>query len=306
MIKPMLAEIADKAFNSSDYLWEVKLDGIRALVTVEPAADKPARVKIQARSGADKTGLFPELTFNVRCPVILDGEIVSYDARGKSQFNLVQHRANRTYNIADSAKQYPCVYEIFDILQVGRDGTTVSLMNQPLAKRKQMLDLVVTPTATAKIALTYSDGEALYQRAQDNHLEGIIGKKLSGLYYPDKREWLKVKVPQMGSYWVGGFTAGTGWRADTFGALVLFDADLKYVGMVGTGFNDQQIGEIMAGLNARKMATPGFSDADIRTIEREARTAVTYVRPELKILVKYLEMTNDGRLRFPAFKGMVT
>ena len=89
-----------------------------------------------------------------------------------------------------------------------------------------------------------------------------------------------------------GYTAGTGWRTSTFGALVLSDAKGNYAGEVGTGFNDETISDLA------KMFSPG-----VCPFHHEPEPA-TWIKP-FAIRVRYLEFTNDRVLRFPSFKGVV-
>jgi bifunctional non-homologous end joining protein LigD len=289
-IKPMLARLEAKPWNDPEWIWEVKYDGVRAIVNTGTGT-------IQSRSGKDKTANFPEIKPKTVKPAILDGEIVSY-ANGKTDFNSIQHRSTSS-DLQFRTNEYPACYEVFDVLEI--DGISVAMY--PLADRKKLLAAVLVPDNTVHLAGASMDGEALFASAVANQLEGVIGKKLNQRYVENAREWVKVKLSQLGNFVVCGFTQGTGWRASTFGALVLgefFHDSMRFVGEVGTGFNDRDIDEIFTSLRLTVNANCPFSPNPYTNGKQP-----TWVTPAMEVIVKYLEFTNDGKLRFPAFKGMV-
>ena len=275
MIKPMLCKTMPEAIDDPDYIWERKYDGARII-----AADG----RLWGRSGREKTALFPELDIHTKLSAVLDGEVVSGEA-----FNGIQHRINRVNGIYSAAKDFPASFEVFDILEA--DGK--NLQNLPLLKRKELLEKILIPTDNVRLApVVDTFGVKLFELARSEQWEGIIGKKKTGTYLQDKREWLKVKCWQLGKFLVVGYTEGTGWRASTFGALVLSDLKGSYVGSVGTGFNDKEIAALY------RMLVPGSCP-----FSREPEKA-TWVKP-FAVKIQYLEFTNDQRLRFPSFKGVV-
>lgn len=290
MTKPMLCKIQEKPFNDDRYLWETKFDGIRCKAKAEVSG-----YALQARSGTEKTHLFPELELRTKVPAVLDGELVCYAPDGTPQFNLIQHRVNRINNIQLAIRSYPATYEVFDILEA--DG--IDLKHLPLSKRKEMLQAVLIPTSNVKVSQFTDDGVQLFQEALQHGLEGIIGKLKAGSYQPGKREWLKVKTVRTDTFTVCGFTAGTGWRTSTFGAMVLaIPNGLLYVGMVGTGFDEKKLGELdrrMRSLVTGVCPMEGWNNSE----------PVTWIKPEMQVFIRYLEFTNDNRLRFPSFKGVV-
>ena len=279
MIKPMLCQTADKAFDSPDYIWEGKYDGARIIAYVNGTERK-----LQGRSGAIKTTLFPELDVRTKTPAILDGEVIS----GNS-FNDLQHRVNRQNGIATAMKAYPAKYVVFDVLE----ANGINVRSSPLIKRKEILQTLLVETDNVSLAPYTEKGVGLFQVIKERQLEGVIGKRKQGAYLEDKREWLKVKTWQEGTFLVVGYTKGTGWRATTFGALVLSDIKGRYVGSVGTGFTDLVIANIY-----KEWLVPAPCP-----FPREPEPA-TWVKP-FAAKIRYLEFTNDGMLRFPSFKGVV-
>ena len=134
-------------------------------------------------------------------------------------------------------------------------------------------------------------------------LEGIVGKNLNGRYQQDAREWVKVKLNKLDIFVVCGYTAGTGWRASTFGALVLGKmtaSGMEFVGEVGTGFNDRDIDEIFTAMRLLQTNSCPFSNNPYTNGGQPM-----WVTPNICIIVRYLEFTNSGLLRFPAYKGIV-
>ncbi len=283
MIKPMLCRGHPEVFSDPGYIWETKYDGNRII-----AAGGGRSYRLQARSGRDRTAQFPELRLSTKHDAVLDGELVCYEANGRidGTFNSIQRR-NCMNNIAKAAELYPVTFEVFDILEV--DG--VSVEDAPLRQRKGLLEMVLQPTENVRLGHFTVDGVSLFERAKAQGLEGVVGKKLDGQYLQDKREWLKVKVWKYGTFLVIGYTAGTGWRASTFGALVLSDMTGNYVGEVGTGFNNQQLGEIC------ELFQPCPCPL------QKPPVSATWVKP-FSACIRYLEYTNDGVLRFPSWRGM--
>lgn len=287
MIKPMLAQLSPKPFDDPEhYIWEEKFDGIRAVVVVDGLNHR-----IFARSGTEKTALFPELDIQTNMPCILDGEIIS----AKGDFNSIQHRANRINGIHYAVQEFPAEYRVFDVIEL----KGVNIKNVPLSKRKEVLGLTFKPTDNAKLTYYTSDGVLLFEKMISEGKEGVIGKRLSSAYLENKRGWLKVKCNKEGEFVVCGYTPGLGWRDSTFGALVLAKQDvgsLVYVGLVGTGFTSAEIALIFGHLRSLVTGIALFPCPE---------PVVIWVKPELVIKVRYLEYTNDGHLRFPAYKGLV-
>ncbi len=290
-IKPMLAKDGVTAVNDPGMLWEPKYDGARSIAFVDGTMKG---YRLQARSGTDKTATFPELEFDIVSSMVVDGEIVS--ATGKSFQDGIQPRVNRDREISLAVKAMPAKLVVFDILEL--DGRNLEAL--PLKDRKEILSQVLRPTPTVEITPYTDDGVALMAKSRALKAigdgvyrqgeEGVIGKSKLGRYARDKREWFKVKCWMDGVFFAVGYTAGTGWRQSTFGALVLADAKGKYVGEVGTGFTMTTINELV------KMFSPG-----VCPFPREPEPA-TWIKP-FAVKVRYLEMSNDGILRFPSFKG---
>jgi len=268
MIRPMLCRLAARPHDDPGWVWERKYDGVRMLVITGPDGS----VRLQARSGTDKTPQFPELAdgVGVGAPLdsVLDGEVVG--SRGLTFQEFAQRRVNRTDGIAAMAAECPAFFAAFDAIRL--DGVDWSMM--PLRWRRDLLkkhvggQQVVFPTESGS-------GTAMFECAKENGWEGVVGKDLSQPYLFGKRAWLKVKVWQEGVFMLCDPVPGLGRRDGMAGSFALMDLCGKYVGHVGTGFDE----------------------AELRRLTVLVRTGDSPVYAK----VKYVEMTNDGKLRFPVY-----
>ncbi len=286
----MLCDLRDTSWNQRDWIWETKYDGVRAIVNTGTG-------NIHSRSGKDKTANFPEIRPETLKPAILDGEIVSY-ANGISDFNSIQHRATSS-DLEFRQAKYPAEYEVFDIIEL--DGQDVTRL--PLIQRKELLEAILVPSNTVHLAGHTDDGVAAFALAVARSMEGIVGKNLNHPYMQNARGWVKVKRSQIGQFKVVGYTAGTGWRSTTFGALVLADMghdDYVFIGEVGTGFNDKAIQHLMS------LMTHSTPECQFSVNPYSSGNQPTWIENGPIVKVKYLEFTNDNKLRFPVFTGIKT
>ena len=157
-------------------------------------------------------------------------------------------QASKAGDIEREARETPCTYVVFDILERGGKP----LISKPLSERKAILRESLRDGEHVVVSsYVVGEGEAYYEAAVAKGLEGVVAKKLDSPYRPGERsrEWLKVKRVKTADCVVVGYTRGTGNRADTFGALLLglYDGDmLTFVGRVGTGFTDKSLRELLA------------------------------------------------------------
>jgi bifunctional non-homologous end joining protein LigD len=299
-LRPMLASSADAAFDDPDWVFEPKLDGIRVLVSIQGES-----VRIESRNGLDLSSQFPALRENFKeqltTGMVLDGEIVAFDETGPS-FNAMLKRLHlqdgAMLNQMDS--QIPCVFYAFDLLHFeGWD-----LRGRPLLDRRRYLEQLLLPTeAVQLVSQVREEGTMLYQAVLANGLEGVMAKGLSSTYEAGRRSsaWLKIKSFQTADLVVGGYSKGSGGRGDTFGAFLLgfFEGDkLIYVGNVGSGFNDSQLDFFKAHFDSIVSERMPFTE------KPPSDSAVTWVRPETVVEVKFQQITPAGILRSPVFLRM--
>lgn len=297
---PMLATLVDEAFDDDDWLFEIKWDGYRAICTVR----ENGKLSLVSRNGLDFLKQFPELEeLNgawKTLPIVVDGEIVSLDERGRSSFQRLQGSFNKQRPSARSpeAKKYPLTYVAFDVLYAdGKD-----LRKTPLERRKGILEQVIGDTDLVLYSKhVIGDGRTFFEQAQRQQLEGIIGKRRDSLYQERRtRDWVKIKAQLMQECVIGGFTEPRGSRKG-FGALLvgLYDRKkLYYVGSVGTGFNTKLLASLTAQLKKiERKTSPFVNDVD-------STTKAHFVEPKLVGEVRFTEWTRDGVMRQPAFLGL--
>ncbi|HET9030117.1 MAG TPA: non-homologous end-joining DNA ligase [Candidatus Aquilonibacter sp.] len=286
-----LATLIEDPFDDDGWLFEIKWDGYRAVCTV----DEHGSMSLVSRNGLDLLQQFPDLAGLADAfesvPIMVDGEIVSLDARGRSDFQRLQEYQQHGHDLT---------YAAFDVIYAdGRDQRKV-----PLEERKALLERLIRDDDLVLYSKhVIGKGKALFAQAQKNNLEGIIGKKRDSSYVERRtRDWVKIKVQYEQEFVVGGWTDPRGSRKG-FGSLLLGAYEgkkLRFVGSVGTGFSAKLIGEIAKKLQRLERATSPFVN------DVTANAPAHWVKPELVAQVRFTEWTRDGYLRHPAFLGLRT
>jgi bifunctional non-homologous end joining protein LigD len=289
---PMLASLAERIPRGDGWTFEVKFDGYRAVAYI-----RGGECRLVSRNGNDLTGRFPDvaraLVKAVRSPnAVVDGEVTRVDDSGRTSFSELQQGSGAL------------VFYAFDLLEL--DGH--SFVDEPLERRKERLrELLDGRVKTVAFSESFDDGDALYQVARERGLEGIVAKRAGSAYKPGRRsrDWLKLKTDLNDEFVVAGYTRGAGRRAGTFGSLVLGvneDGQLRYVGNVGTGFDDAEIRKLLKLLKPLHRDDPPF--AAVPKMPRVRKGDVQWVEPRLVAQVRYGEWTHDGHLRHPAYLGL--
>lgn len=293
--RPMLATPWRAPFSDPDWRFEVKWDGVRALLYADRGT-----VVLRSRRGREVTAGYPELKgFSPVRSCVLDGEIVAFDDEDRPSFEALQQRMNLTgARAADAARSMPVTYVVFDVLFDGRD-----LTNVPLEARGERLRAIDLPPSMVRSEVTETAGEALYRAVVSRGLEGVMAKRLGSLYRAGVRspDWRKIPNVRVVRAVVGGFTPGERGRSGSFGALLLGLWDgprLRWIGAVGTGFTDEALRTIRTGLDQMTAdGSPFTADPGI--------PPATWVKPRLVARVEFKEWTRAGRLRAPSFKGFL-
>jgi bifunctional non-homologous end joining protein LigD len=298
-LRPMLAELAAGPFSDPNWLFEPKLDGLRALAFI-----REGKVTLLSRNANDITAQYPalvgELAAQPVAQMLLDGEIVALDEDGLPSFERLQQRMHltRPADIQRQDAQTPVLYFVFDLLYLdGFDLTKVLLL-----QRKATLAQALLPSSTIRyVDHVDGDGDEAYRQAVKLGLEGVVGKRRDWAYEAGKRSraWLKVKGVLTAEFVVGGYSQGSGERAATFGALLLGyydDGRLVYAGNVGSGFDQAGLKEILERLKGLRSERSPFADQPAL-----GKTKPVWVRPHLVAEVKFAQWTREGRLRAPAF-----
>jgi len=310
-VEPMQATLTERPFSAPGWFFEPKLDGVRAIALIDRG-----NVTLQSRRGLDATRQYPALVKGLASQpepqLVLDGEIVALDDNGVPSFQRIQQRLNltRDADIRRADAEIPVFYYVFDLLYAGGHD----LRATPLEQRKELLHQLVLPSDSVLLVDHFEeDGEEAFAAAIDNGLEGLIAKKRDSVYESGRRarSWLKIKGTREEEFVVGGYTDGSGARADTFGALLLGQYDsrkrLIYAGNVGTGFDDKTLENLKKRLDAFRTDSCPFAEQPTRgglTFGKPKNAPITWVKPELVARVKFTHWTDDNRLRAPSFQGL--
>lgn len=293
----MLANSRKDVPSNGNYLYEVKWDGIRAMITLDEGD-----ISIRSRNRRDITEPFaellePEKAFRASS-LVIDCEIVCLDGDGRPVFQNVINRMRHTSEsaIKRGAARHPAVCYVFDLLYL--DGRPVA--HEPIERRREWLADLVKRDTPYRVSETMEDGHALFEAASRMGLEGIMAKELGSRYLPGKRstQWLKIKSRQTADCVIIGYTKGKGDRAATFGALHIgqYDGDeLHYVGKVGTGFDDRTLRNVLTELKKVAEAKRPIKEKPLD----DAQTV--WLEPKLLCEVEYASITNNGTLREPVF-----
>lgn len=281
----MLATLVREPFHQPGWVYEEKYDGYRIL-----AYKEGSRVRLYSRNAIDRTDRFSDVAVAMSTlrpsTLLLDGEISVFDRQGVSRFQLLQ-------NLGTGKS----VFAVFDCLY--KDGK--DLRGRPLSERRAALEesiarnKLITPSTRLS-----SDGFKAYRLAMERKFEGLVAKDLASRYVEGRsRFWLKVKVHQEDEFVIGGFTEPSGSRTH-FGALLLGAYDhgkLRFVGKVGTGFNDQSLSMLFKKFRPLVRQQSAFVDPPR---DRD----VTFLSPKLVAQISYQEWTADKKLRQPVFLGL--
>ena len=287
---PMLASAAEP-FRRAGWLFEVKYDGYRLLVTRD--GDE---VRLTSRRGIDLTPRFPELVKCVRrLPydgLAIDGEVVVHDERGAPRFGLLQERAavRGEPATAQAARHNPVTFYAFDLLH----AAGYDLKRQPLTTRKALLQAVLPSCGPLRYsAHVEEDGVAAFEAMKALALEGVVGKRGDSPYRAGRsQDWLKVRANRTGDFVVLGWVPQRS-NAEDLGAMVLGeyrDGTLTCCGRVGSGLGQTARREAQGRLAAAGTGTQLAAIPDAR-----------WVQPTEVCEVEYREYSLDGNVRQPVF-----
>jgi bifunctional non-homologous end joining protein LigD len=303
-LRPMLTQAGSLPAHDEGWAYEFKWDGVRALVFVDGG-----RIRIVTRNGNDVTATYPELRALGEAlgshQAVLDGELVALDEQGRPSFGVLQERIHvaaesRARRLAQSV---PVSYFLFDLLYL--DGRSLTAL--PYDERRRALEglALAGPAWQTPDAYPGVPGADLLAVARERGLEGVVAKRRDSAYLPGRRTeaWIKIKNFATQEVVVGGFTAGEGRRRGTLGALLVGlpePAGLRYVGKVGTGFDERTLADLSGRLGGLAAPTSPFSTA----VPAAEVRAATWVRPELVGEVRFVQWTREGRLRAPSWRGL--
>src|SRR5215472_12838073 len=289
-IPPMMAESAKAPFDSPDWIFEIKLDGYRAITVL----DETGKHHLWSRNGLALEAKFPAIatavsTLNLRS-TILDGEVVAVDENGIPRFQLLQRFQKQP--------TAPTLYYVFDLLWYKGDDLT----GKPILERRSVLERILKPAAGIQLgSYVETEGEALFELTRQKGIEGIIAKRKDSIYRPGKRtsDWLKIKARLQQEFVVGGFTAPKGSRKH-LGAVVTggySNVKQRHYGYAGSGFTEKGLKDAVDRMK------PLFIDKCPFVNPPNIKEKIQWVRPKLVCEVEYAELTADDQLRQTTFLG---
>jgi len=253
---PMLCALSGAELLDETRLYELKIDGVRIV------ADKHARaVALRYRNGRSASSTYPEVLRAVASlapsRVVLDGEVVAFDAQGRPSFQRILPRiqAERPLDVRAAMNEVPVSYLAFDLLALG----AFDLRALPLSARKGLLMKLVRGRGFVR-ALDHleGDGRPLFDLCRAERLEGVVAKRAASPYrYGPRRteDWVKIKCERDDEFVVIGFMRGKGNRA-ALGALCVASYvgdDLVYRGRVGSGLDTAMLAALQRELEAREI-----------------------------------------------------
>jgi bifunctional non-homologous end joining protein LigD len=303
---PMLAKAgAKRPPTGRGWAYEVKWDGIRALVYSEPG-----RLRIESRNLRDLTAQYPELRRLNRAlsshRAILDGEIVAFDDSAhppRPSFERLQQRMHLTSDsvIRRRMADTPAAFMVFDVLWL--DGH--SLMDRPLTERRAALEeLGLQGPSWQTPPQLHGDPAELLAATAAQGLEGLIAKREDSWYEPGRRSgaWVKLKNVQRDEFVIVGWEPGEGRRHQRIGSLLVASHDpesgeLRYAGEVGTGFTEETLDDLQRRLAPLETKRSPFA-------AKVGPKGANWVEPILQAELEYTQITREGMLRHPSFKGL--
>jgi bifunctional non-homologous end joining protein LigD len=300
-LTPMAAAARDPVrLDSAKHLYELKLDGVRIL-----AEKRDGEVSLFYRKGRSATASYPELARAIRAlppaQLILDGEVVAYDAQGKPDFQRLAQRfsATRPSDVKRALQQVAVSYVTFDLLSL--DG--LSLLDLPLRERKALLAALIPARGPVR-ALDHieREGALLFAFCRDNRLEGVVEKRADSTYQPGPKasgDWSKIKCEREADCVVIGYTRGNGARELGAIDLATYEGErLISRGKVGSGIDQATQALLLRELAQREVAACAAEGELIA-----APKGRKFVRPELVVNIRHSGFTHAGHFRHPIFRG---
>lgn len=294
--EPMKAKLGAAPFSDPEWVFERKLDGIRAIV--ERDGD---RVTLTSRTGKDLTAGYPELIEALAAEdaddFVADGEIVAFDG-SRTSFAKLQGRIHLRDPRPELIAEVPVFLYLFDLLHF--DGH--DLTGLPLRARKGALRRAFSFHGPVRYTPHRNEhGERFFAEACAKGWEGLIAKRAESTYaHRRSGDWVKLKCTREQELVIGGFTPPGGSRQH-FGALLIGyyeDGELRFAGKAGTGFDQRTLADLGTRLEALEVPDSPFTRGS--GLPRDAR----WVKPRLVGQFAFSEWTRDGKLRHPSYVGL--
>jgi DNA ligase D-like protein (predicted ligase) len=298
-IEPMECKRVPKLPEGEDWLYEIKQDGYRVIGVVDGST-----TLLYSMSGLDYTQQFAHVAFALknlkRGNLVLDGEIIALDERGRASFQELQNR---------KFTRRPIIYYVFDVLHLsGKD-----LFHLPLVERRKMLE-DIGGNFSDPLRLNPVFRTALppfVEQVKQLGLEGIVAKRANSIYIPGKESdsWQKHRINKEGEFVVGGYV-GAGRN---FSSIIVGEyrgEELYYIKRVAAGFTPHLRDEVYKEL--KPLITPECPFVNLPEPNRsghgltaEKMRECVWLKPERRCELEFVERTRGGRLRHALFRRLV-
>lgn len=300
-VEPMKCKLLENLPRGDDWVYEIKFDGFRGLA-IKNGTDVHLLSRNNLELGHKFPGVIRALAKLPWDQLVLDGEVVALDEKGRSSFQLLQRAGD------PGLKSGAVVYYAFDLLQINGKDTTML----PLMKRKALLKTLVGGASKTILISDVLEGniDELSGAMQKVGLEGMIAKKRDSLYETGARSgsWIKFKWGHEQEFVIGGYTDPEGSRPYFGSVLVGYYAGnrLVFAGKVGTGFNARLLKSLHDRFQKILLDRTPFSNLPERGgfLTASQMRACKWTKPVLICQVRFSEWTQDGHLRQPVFLGL--
>jgi len=285
-----------KLISGSDWIHQIKWDGIRGLTYIEGDS-----IRVFTKNRNERTAFYPELT-DARKLVkanraVLDGEIIVLGDDGRPSFHrsLIRERVKSPGRVRHYMAKFPAAYAIFDILYL-EDKPVTTL---PLKERREILISTVEQGQSFMITDDFTDGHGLFELMKQKNWEGIVTKNIYSPYLPAKghRAWYKLKAIKK----LLAIICGTSLKAGMPNSLMLGvnrEGALSFIGKASQGLSQTDLYLIKEYMPQLKSDTSPFQDTSGLN-----EPDVVWFAPVLTCWVSFLEWTDDGVLRHPRILG---
>ncbi len=298
-MRPMLASKGTYVPPGEDWVHEVKWDGVRALTDV-----RDGKLRMYSRNGNDITIAWPELSTSPLGDrdLLVDGEIIALNEHGLPDFRMLQDRMH--LRNAQTARRLsasnPATYMVFDLLRLDGEDLTGLAWEERRARLEGLgLD------SSWQVPAVYDDGQMLHDATLAQGLEGVVSKRRSSKYLPDRRtdSWLKLAHRLSASYVVGGWRPQEGSSAGNLAAVLVGEMTpdgLLYRGRVGSGIGPKAGAQLTKLLAGRDRDDSPFDDE----VPKVDALGTHWVEPFLVVEVDSHATAKNQRLRQPSYRGV--
>jgi DNA ligase D-like protein (predicted ligase) len=298
-IEPMECLAVPKLPDGPEWVYEIKLDGYRAL-----AINSDGNLGLYSRKRKSFHRQYLHIFEALRelpQDTVVDGEIVALDDAGRPNFNLLQHFRAEASRIG---------YFVFDLLVYqGRDLTQL-----PLIQRREILRTKLQfQSPLIRIAQYFETSAAtMLQSAREQGLEGVVAKRRDSRYEAGKRSgsWAKFRLNAGQELAIGGYVPSP-HGLDSIIVGYYKASELIYVAKIRNGFVPATRRQVFAKL--QPLVTPNCPFANLPESHKgrwgtgltaEDMKKCNWVRPELVVRIEYLEWTESDHLRHSKFAGL--